>query len=431
MTSEIRKIRDPFSFFYEDFLAHYDPEKRKALGVYYTPRPVISFIVKSVNLILKSNFHKVTGFAEDDVTVLDPAVGTGTFLWLVYLLTLVELKNKGLGGIIRSKIKNHIMKDFYGFEILISPYIFAHIKLSIVLSKWYYEMNDTERIPVYLTDTLEPSESHGLIPFMRELNEESRAANEIKQNGRILVLVSNPPYSGTSANKSNWILNLLKKGYGAGDGHYDDGYFQVEGKPLKEKNPKWLQDDYVKFIRFAQRKIDKNGEGIIGFITNHGYIDNPTFKGMRYSLLKSFNRIYILNLHGSILKKDLSPDGSKDENVFDIKQGVAIGIFVKTKKFDDTKLFHADLFGTREFKFDWLDKNTVNSVEFTELNPKSPQYLFVPQGNIFEEKYRTFWDITEIFPVNSVGIVTARDNFTINWTKDEIWNTVSDFAQIE
>jgi predicted helicase len=426
-----KKDRDPYSFFYEDFLARYDPEKRKALGVYYTPRPVISFIAKSVNLILKSNFNKVSGFAEDDVTVLDPAVGTGTFLWLVYLLTLVELKNKGLGGIIRSKIKNHILSDFYGFEILISPYIFAHIKLSIVLSQWFYEMNQLERIPVYLTNTLEPSESHGLIPFMRELNEESRAANEIKQSKKVLVLMSNPPYSGTSANKSNWIRNLLKKGYTGADGHTDDGYFYVEGKPLKEKNPKWLQDDYVKFIRFAQWKIDRNGEGIVGYITNHGYIDNPTFNGMRYSLLKSFNRIYILNLHGSVLKKDLSPDGSKDENVFDIKQGVAIGIFVKTKKFDDTKVFHADLFGTREFKFEWLDKNTINSIKLTEVKPNSPQYLFVPQGSILDEKYKRYWDIREIFPVNSVGIVTARDNFSVKWTEEEIWNTVSDFARIE
>ena len=202
LTIEIRKIGIRTVFSMKIFLRSMIRRKGKLWA--YTPRPVISFIAKSVNLILKSNFNKLNGFAEDDVTVLDPAVGTGTFLWLVYLLTLVELKNKGLGGIIRSKIKNHILNEFYGFEILISPYIFAHIKLSIVLSQWFYEMNHIERIPVYLTNTLEPSESHGLIPFMRELNEESRAANEIKQNKKVLVLMSNPPYHGTSANKSSF-----------------------------------------------------------------------------------------------------------------------------------------------------------------------------------------------------------------------------------
>jgi hypothetical protein len=311
--------RDPFTFFYEDFLSAFDPEKKKHLGVYYTPRPVVHFIVNSIDLILQNDFGKSGGFTEDDVTVLDPAVGTGTFLWLIYTLTLVKLKNSGMSGLIRKKIENHILKDFYGIEILITPYIIAHLKLSMVLKKWFYEVKDTERSQVYLANTLEPFVSHGLMAFMREISEESRIANELKLKRRVLVITGNPPYHGMSANKGEWIRNLLKNGYVLKSGIEDFGYSSVDGHPLGEKNPKWLQDDYVKFIRFAQWKMDVAGEGIIGFITNHGYLDNPTFRGMRQSLLKSFDAIYVLNLHGSVLRNKKRANMEKDENVFDIR----------------------------------------------------------------------------------------------------------------
>ena len=175
-----KKDKDPFTFFYEDFLSAYDPEKKKNLGVFYTPRPVVSFIINSVNQILKRDFGKPNGFAEDSVTVLDPAAGTGTFLWLIYILTLAELKNKGLGGLIRKKIENHILRDFYGIEIQITPYIIAHLKLSLILKKWYYDLKDNDRNQVYLANTLEPFETHGLLPFLREISDESRTANELK-----------------------------------------------------------------------------------------------------------------------------------------------------------------------------------------------------------------------------------------------------------
>lgn len=420
--------RDPFIFFYEDFLSAYDPEKKKHLGIYYTPRPVVSFIVNSINLILKNDFNKSNGFADDDVTVLDPAVGTGTFLWLIYTLTLVELKNKGLGGLIRKKIENHVLKDFYGIEILITPYIIAHLKLSLVLKKWYYELKDNDRNQVYLANTLEPFESHGLIPFMREISEESKTANELKLRKKILVVTANPPYRGMSANKGQWIQDLLKKGYKLEDGSRDDGYYQVDGKPLGEKNPKWLQDDYVKFIRFAQWKIDTAGEGVVGFITNHNYLDNPTFRGMRQSLLNSFNRIYILNLHGSSLKKEKSPDGSKDENVFDIRPGVAIVLFVKNKRFKDKKVFYAELFGRREDKYYWLDRHNVSNVQWKPLKPELPRYLFIPEDSSLRTEYDKYWKITDIFPLHNIGIVTARDDFTIKWAPEEMWQTVSRFV---
>jgi predicted helicase len=425
-----KKDRDPFTFFYEDFLSAYDPEKKKHLGVYYTPRPVVSFIVNSINHILKNDFNKLHGFADDDVTVLDPAIGTGTFLWLVYTLTLVELKNKGLGGLISKKIENHILRDFYGIEILITPYIIAHLKLSLALKKWHYELKDNDRHQVYLANTLEPFESHGLIPFMREINEESKTANELKLRKKILVITANPPYRGMSANKGQWIESLLKKGYTREEGTKDNGYYQVDGKPLEEKNPKWLQDDYVKFIRFAQWKIDTAGEGIIGFITNHNYLDNPTFRGMRQSLLNSFDRIYVLNLHGSSLKKERAPDGSKDENVFDIRPGVAIALFVKKKGFKDKKVFYAELFGRRETKYHWLDRHNITNVEWKPLKPESPNYLFIPEDSSLRNEYDKYWKIIDVFPVCNIGIVTARDALTIKWTSEELWQTVSRFVNL-
>jgi predicted helicase len=420
--------RDPFTFFYEGFLSTYDPEKRKHLGVYYTPRPVVSFIVNSINLILEKDFHKLNGFADDDVTVLDPAVGTGTFLWLVYTLTLVRLKDRGLSGLIKQKIEHHILRDFYGLEILITPYIIAHLKLSLALKKWFYELKDNDRIQVYLANTLEPSESHGLIPFLRELNEESKTANELKLKKKILVITSNPPYRGMSVNKGPWIENLLKKGYTNENGTKDDGYYQVDGKSLEERNPKWLQDDYVKFIRFAQWKIDRAGEGIVGFITNHNYLDNSTFRGMRQSLLNSFDTIYVLNIHGSSLKKEKCPDGSKDENVFDIRQGVAIALFIKDKQRKEKKVFYADLFGKREEKYYWLDRHDSSNVNWRMLKPESPNYFFIPENSSLRSQYDKYWKITDIFQVYNIGIVTARDDLTIKWTPEELWQTVSKLA---
>ncbi len=426
-----KKDKDPVIFFYEDFLNYYEPQKRKHLGVYYTPRPVVNFIVNSIHSILKKHFDKPKGLAEDEINVLDPAIGTGTFFWIAFLAVLNELKNKGLGGMINYKIENHLLKHFYGFELLITPYVISHLKLSDLLQRWKYKFSDKDRIQVYLTNTLEPSEVHGLMPFLKELTEESRIANEIKTKKPILVVMGNPPYSGISANKGKWIDELLKKGYKRADGSKDDGYYMVDGKPLGEKNPKWLQDDYVKFIRYAQWKIDQNGEGIVGFITNHSYLDNPTFRGMRESLLQSFDRIYILNLHGNALKREKCPDGRKDENVFDIKQGVAIGIFIKNNKFKDKKVYYADLWGAREDKYHWLDRHTIDNVEWQEIKPTSPYYFFVPKNNELMEEYNKFWKIPDIFPVNSVGIVTARDHFTIKWSPEELWKTLTEFIRMD
>jgi len=417
-----KKDKDPLIYFYEDFLNNYEPEKRKHLGVYYTPRPIVNFIVNSINSILKKDFEKSKGFAEDDVNVLDPAIGTGTFFWIAFLLTLKELTDTGLRGLINEKIENHLLKHFYGFEILITPYVISHLKITDLLKRWHYQFKDSDRIQIYLTNTLEPSEFHGLIPFLREITEESRIANQIKMKKPILVVMGNPPYAGMSANKGKWIDELLKKGYTRLDGTKDDGYYKVDGEPLGEKNPKWLQDDYVKFIRFAQWKIDKSGQGVVGFITNHSYLDNPTFRGMRKSLMVSFNQIYILNLHGNALKKEKCPDGSKDENVFDIRQGVTIALFIKNHNISEKKVFYADLYGLKKQKYIWLDRHTIDNVSWKEIKPISPYYFFIPKdiSLVNKKQYEKYLKITDIFPIYSVGIVTSRDNFVIDNDKEKL-----------
>ncbi len=426
MDSRGKRDKDPFSHFYEDFLSEYDSEKREKRGVYYTPRPVVNYITKSIEWVLKNDFEHDMGFADDTVTVLDPAVGTGTFLWLVYLRTLGEMKRRGLGGLMRSKIQNHILKDFYGLEVLITPYIIAHLKLALILKNWFYELQEGERVPVYLTNSLDQSEDHGVIPFLREINEERKIAQEVILKKPILVILGNPPYSGMSANKGVWIDGLLKSEYTRGDGSHDEGYYRVDGKPLGERNSKWLQDDYVKFIRLAQWKVDKAGKGIIGFITNHAWLDNPTFRGMRQSLMESFDQVMILNLHGSAAR---SKD-SKDENVFDIQQGVTIVLLVKNPNSTTKHVMYADLMGSREEKYAWLDRNFCYTTKWETLNPTSPFYLFIPVDKDLQKIYDSFWKLTDIFPVNNVGIVTARDDLTIQFTPDAVWTTILKFSTI-
>jgi predicted helicase len=249
------------------------------------------------------------------------------------------------------------------------------------------------------------------LPGMVSLSEESHLAGKVKKEQPILVILGNPPYSGHSSNIGDWISKEIKT------------YFQVDGKPLGEKNPKWLQDDYVKFIRFAQWKIDQAGEGVLGFITNHGYINNPTFRGMRQSLMKSFNEIYILNLHGNSLKKEKCPDGSKDENVFDIQQGVTIGLFIK-KKIGENNVWHSEIWGLRENKYEWLLKNNIKTTKWKKISPKSELYLFVPRKEKLLKQYESYPKATDIFPLNGVGMTTARDGFVIDMNKNNLLNRI-------
>jgi len=413
------KGKDPIIHFYETFLAEYDPKTRERRGVYYTPEPVVSYIVRSLHKILKEEFNRPDGFASTSVTVLDPAAGTLTFLAEAAKVAVDEFVEKYGEGGKQNLIKEHILKNFYAFELMMAPYAVGHLKMGFLLEELGYKLKKDDRFKLYLTNTLEMEALKKTeFPGMASLSEESELAGKVKKDQPILVILGNPPYSGHSTNVGEWISKEIK------------AYFQVDGKPLGEKNPKWLQDDYVKFIRFAQWKIDQAGEGVLGFITNHSYLDNPTFRGMRQSLMNSFDEIYILDLHGNSLKKERCPDGSKDENVFDIQQGVAIALFIKKKSPKATRqVYHADLWGLREpKKYGWLEKNDFHKTEWKKINPKSEFYLFVPREEKLLASYERNPKITDIFPINSVGVVTSRDSFVIDADKEALKRRIRMFC---
>ena len=416
------KGSDPIVHFYETFLAQYDPDERERRGVYYTPEPVVGYIVRSLHSLLKTEFDERDGLASDGVTLLDPAAGTMTFVARAAQEAVAEFKANYGGGGKEDFIRQHILQNFYALELMMAPYAVGHLKMSFFLEELGHRLADDERVPFYLTNTLDTEElEQSRLPGLSALAEESRLAGVVKNQTPILLILGNPPYSGHSSNTGEWIRGLI------------DDYKQVDGKPLGEKNPKWLQDDYVKFLRFAQWKIEQADRGVVGMITNHGYLDNPTFRGMRRSLMHTFDDIYIIDLHGNSLKKETAPDGSPDENVFDIRQGVAIVFFVRrdSQKKRDAQVHHAELYGDRESKYDWLDHHDRGNTEWQKINPVSPFYLFVPRDEALEAEYRRFTSIPEVFPVNSVGIVTARDRLTIRWSEREAWDTVRAFSQMD
>jgi len=418
---------DPILHFYETFLAEYDPETRERRGVYYTPLPVVRYMVRAVHELLQSRFDLADGLADGQVTLLDPAAGTLTFLAEAIRLALQTYTGKyGEGGKARF-LRTHILPHFYAFELLMAPYAIGHMKIGFLLESLGVPLENGERFQFYLTNTLEMTDLEQItIPGLRSLSEESHQAARIKKQEPILVILGNPPYSGISANTNPWTESLLKT-----DQNGLQSYYTVDGQPLGEKNPKWLQDDYVKFLRFAQWKIHRAGRGIVAMITNHSYLDNPTFRGMRQSLLKTFDEIYLLDLHGNSLKREKAPDGGPDENVFDIRQGVAIGIFVKHGKTKRRRVCHADLYGRQEEKYAWLDRRTLKTARYRPIRPQSPFYFFIPQDTKHLQTYLSWPQIAEIFPLHSVGIVTARDRLTIHWTPEEVWRTVLNFSRLK
>jgi len=438
---------DPVVHFYETFLAAYDPKMREARGVYYTPEPVVSYIVRSIDHILKTDFKLKDGLADatkikvpqttgkkkidvHKVQILDPATGTGTFLYGIIDHIYNDFKDdKGMWS---SYVSQHLLPRLFGFELLMAPYAVAHMKLGLQLKQSGYDFQSAERLRIYLTNTLEEAHAMAGLPlFTQWIAEEANAASDIKKDAPVMVVLGNPPYSGHSANTGKWISGLLR-GRDTQTGQKTGNYFEVDGQPLGEKNPKWLNDDYVKFIRFAQWRIEQTGYGILAFISNNGYLDNPTFRGMRQSLMQTFDDIYILDLHGSSKKKERCPDGSEDKNVFDIQQGVAIGIFIKrtSDKKDLATVRHADLWGKRASKYAELYEASIASTKWNRLEPLKPYYLYVPQDQTMRDEYEQCWKVTDILPVNSVGIVTARDALTIHFGRDEAWTIVNDFARL-
>jgi len=452
------KLHDPVVHFYETFLAEYDPSLREKRGVYYTPSPVVSYIVRSVDNILKKNFNLLDGLADTSkvinvknenneiletipkVLILDPACGTGTFLYTVVDHIRRSLRERKQGGIWTGYVSEKLLPRIFGFELLMASYAVAHFKLGLQLAgkdlpadeqeSWAYNFQSNERLNVFLTNTLEQGEKQMIasLPGIYHLfTKESLEARKVKLEMPIMVILGNPPYQGHSANASK--KKEGKKIVPTFIGQLIETYKQVDGNRLIEKQVKWLHDDYVKFIRWAQWRIEKTGNGVVGFVTNHSYLDNSTFPGMRQSLMNTFSEIYIIDLHGNINKNETTSDGNQDKNVFDIKQGVAIIFLIKRADCQEKcTVRHADLWGDRQSKYTWLDANNIETTEWVKLDPKSPTYLFVPWADDLADEYDNFWSVKDIFPVNSVGMVTAHDKLSIGWTQEEIWSRVQDFV---
>ena len=435
---------DPFIHFYETFLGEYDPRLRKSRGVYYTPEPVVHFIVRAVDDILKAEFrlaegladaakttvkvnteevdkHSETGFKQiskevHKVQILDPAAGTGTFL--AQVVARIYEKFAGQKGMWPGYVKQDLIPRLNGFEVLMAPYAMAHLKLEMILQQTGCKLNG-ERLRIFLTNSLEEYHIDNGVLLASWLSAESTEANLIKKDAPVMVVLGNPPYKGESKNKGAWMANLM------GDYKEEPG-----GGKLQERNPKWLNDDYVKFIRYGQYFIDRNGEGALAYINNNSFLDNLTFRGMRWRLMRSFDKIYILDLHGNSKRKERSPDGSPDKNVFDIQPGVSINLFVKTgqKKPDALgKVFHCDLFGARESKYEFLWRHSLDKVKFKGLKPAAPHYFFTPRDYALESEYQKGFSVADLMPVATSGVTTARDRFTIHYSAAEVRETIETF----
>ena len=431
---------DPMLHFYEDFLFQYDPAAKKQCGVYYTPQPVVEFIVRAVDDILRSEFNLPMGLADTSkveveheieqdlkhrkekvlkhrVQVLDPATGTGTFL----AETVRQIK-RDLGGQLGawdSYVPEHLLPRLHGFELMMAPYTIAHLKLDMEIG-----IPSQQRLRVYLTNSLEEANPDANTLFGLYLAEEANAASNIKKEAPVMIVMGNPPYSGESQNKGEWIMKLME------DYKKEPGGIQ----PLQEKNSKWINDDYCKFIRLGQYYVDRNNEGVLAYICNNGFLDNPTFRGMRWHLLQSFDKIYIINLHGNSKKKETAPDGSKDENVFDIMVGTSINIFIKTgqkKKGELAEVYYTDLLGLRKSKYECLSINDLTSFPFQRLSLTTPYYFFAPKDVDGENIYNEGFSINELMKLNGTGIVTKRDELCIHRKIDDAYTAACDIVNLE
>ena len=441
---------DPTMHFYEEFLSEYDPTTKKGCGVYYTPQPVVEFIVRAVDDILKNKFGISMGLADSSkvkldraidgtknakskdnkmhqlieyhkVQILDPATGTGTFPAQVIRQVYDNLSANGMAGGWRDYVKEHLIPRLNAFEFMMSPYVIAHIKLNWLLNQ-IGGISTTEgidkRLNVFLTNSLENYNPTLGTLFGQWLSIEAQGADRVKRDTPVMIILGNPPYSGISNNNSEWIINLIKEEYRK----------EPDSNTPLQENKNWLNDDYVKFIRLGQHYIDKNKEGIMAYINSNSFLDNITFRGMRWSLLKSFDEIYIINLHGELYEK--ISDGLKDENVFDITKGTSINIFIKNRKKqskDIAEVNYLDVYGLRNEKYDYLKKYKMCELNFQRLIPKQPYYFFVPKDTTNEELYNKGFKIDDLMTVNCTGIITMGDGFAIASNKNEIKNRINDF----
>lgn len=412
-----RGDRDPILHFYETFLRHYDAKLRKGRGVYYTPPAVVSYVVRSVDHLLRTRLERPDGLADPRVWLLDPAAGTTTFVVEAFRRAIETCGAKYGRAAVPALVRDHLLPHGFGFELMMAPYAIGHLKMSLFLAEQGYTLRETDRVNLLLTNALERDDlDQASLPGFPSLAREVRKAAEVKEDRRICVVIGNPPYSGRSENRTEAADRMLREPHAPGD----EGYYRVDGQPLGEKNAKWLQDDYVKFLRFAQRRIDESGEGVVGLVLNHSYLDNPTFRGLRRSLMNSFEEVYLLDLHGNRRRRETAPDGGVDENVFeDVGRGISILLLVK-KPGLARKIARHDLWGNRLRKLRWLAARDVGSTPWTDLDPPAPSYLFVGRDARLEEAYARGIPLTEIFRDHSVGVLTARDRLVIDFDSDSL-----------
>jgi len=377
--------------------------------------------VRAVDDILKTEFGLSKGLAETSKTTieLDSQIKEGTGTFLAEVVKHIHKDFEGQEGIWSNYVEEHLIPRLNGFEILMASYAMAHLKIDMILRETGFKAKKDDRLRIFLTNSMEEHHKDTGTLWASWLSNEASEANHIKRDTPVMVVIGNPPYSGHSSNKGEWIEKLLL-----------DYKQEPGGGKLQERNPKWLNDDYVKFIRYGQHFVEKNGEGVLAYITNHGFLDNPTFRGMRWNLLNTFDKIYIVDLHGNSKKKEVCPDGSPDKNVFDIQQGVSINLFVKTGKKKAGKLadlYHTDLYGTREVKYDYLCKKGLKNVEFEKLELTAPQYFFVQKDFEVQKIYDKGFSVQKLFTVSSVGIVTSRDSFVINSSREVLKDKIETF----
>ncbi|MFP6165544.1 type ISP restriction/modification enzyme [Helicobacter pylori] len=478
---DLNDDKDPYLHFYETFLSAYDPKLREKKGVYYTPDSVVKFIINALDSLLKTHFKDAplglkSALDNENIKLLDFATGTGTFLLEAFRKALETRKTSDGGTSTKEDKYQNLLKQFYGFEYLIAPYAIAHLNLSQAFKEEFKKpLKENDALQIILTNTLiQPSEiaaDRGLQPIFEK---ELKSAQEIKKDEKILIITGNPPYSGASSNEGlfEWevratygiepefqtieiernvkltdkIKKLLKNIQTQNEGDKSvkntnkDALKNLKKlhskyKLQKEKNPKWLLDDYVKFMRFAQNKIESLGHGLFGFISNNAFLDNPTFRGLRRSLLECYDELYILNLHGNARKKEETPQGAKDENVFNIMQGVSINLFVKkaqaTKQKILQKIYYYDVYGERAEKYDFLAQNDLNSIEWLELAPREPFYLLIPQKTSLLDEYEQGFSVQDMFQVGSTGICSQRDHVVFHKDKESLLKLLKDFSTLE
>ncbi|MFP6178575.1 type ISP restriction/modification enzyme [Helicobacter pylori] len=468
---DLNDDKDPYLHFYETFLSAYDPKLRESKGVYYTPDSVVKFIINALDSLLKTHFKDAplglkSALDNENIKLLDFATGTGTFLLEAFRKALEVRKTSDGGTSTKEDKYQNLLKQFYGFEYLITPYAIAHLNLSQAFKEEFKKpLKENDALQIILTNTLiQPSEIvayRGLSPIFEK---ELKSAQEIKKDEKILIITGNPPYSGASSNEGlfEWevkatygiepefqtieieknvkltdkIKKLLKNIQTQKESNSKKDLKALKSlhskyKLQKEKNPKWLLDDYVKFMRFAQNKIKSLGHGLFGFISNNAFLDNPTFRGLRRSLLECYDELYILNLHGNTRKKEKTPQGAKDENVFNIMQGVSINLFVKKAQATKQKIFYYDVYGERAEKYAFLAQNDLDSIEWLELAPREPFYLLIPQETLLLEEYEQGFSVQEMFQVGSTGICSQRDHVVFHKDKESLLKLLKDFSTLE